>query len=633
MKRRSAEFVRYVWNHPGKTPHELSERFSVSMRSIRAWVADANASLSGAAALELGKDRGYRLAIFDGRLCERILDEAGPVGLGKVSATSEERVRYMVSELVLRDGWARLEDYARYFYVSRSCVSADLKKVATFCEPHGVVIESRPRYGVRAVGSEVARRACLAANILGEVLEDDPGLVLGENTLILNAATSAVSRVAADKRYRVYPAAVQALVIHLAVAIYRIRQGCGVDLDLGQSLPEEDSQAFAAANEMCGIVSESLEIEFPLAEKRYLAVHLAGKEVPAEGGAPVSDAQLAAKLHVRGMLETIRSVYQIDLCSDELEEGLVRHVAPLISRLRHGTELRNPLAQDTRARFPLAFAMARDFAAELSQASGVPVSDDETGWLALHFALALEQSKLGRAKKNMLVVSASGTADARLLGHLCRREFGDLVGSVAVCDISQLDGRDLTDVDLVLSTAPLPRELPVPVRVVRRYFNGNDLAQVKESLKSRPLGVWSGCVERELFFPHMRWDTRDEAIAFLCSRIIERHDVSHDFEELVIAREEALPTPFGTGVAMPHPLRATSEQLHVAVGIADEPFEWGGERVRLVILVSIPRTKVTSEFFGALADVLMSPESVDEIVRSQDFETFRGLLDSALNNQ
>lgn len=633
MKRRSAEFVRYVWNHPGKTSRELSERLSVSARTIRAWAADANASLSGAADLELDEKRGYRLAIRDGRLFERILDEAGPVGLGKVSSTPEERVRYMVSELVLRDGWAKLEDYARYFYVSRACVSADLKKVAAFCEPHGVVIESRPRYGVRAVGSEAARRMCLAANILGEVLENDEGLALGENTRILNVATSAVSRVAAEEGRRVYPAAVQALVIHLAVAIYRIKQGCGVELDSGQALPAEGSEAFEAASRMCDLAAAGLGIDFPVAEKRYLAVHLAGKGMPADDGLLAADAERAARAHVESVLETIRNVYQIDLRSEELEEGLVRHVAPLISRLRHGTELRNPLAQETRARFPLAFAMARDFAAELSRAFGAPVSVDETSWLALHFALALEQGKASRAKKNVLVVSASGTADARLLEHLCRREFGDLVGKVLTCDLSRLDEQDLTEIDLVLSAAPLPRELPVPVRLVRHYFNGTDLAEVKESFRSRSLGEWAGCIEPGLFFPHMRWGSKEEAIAFLCGQIAKKHDVSPDFAELVAAREKALPTPFGNGVAMPHPLRATSERLHVAVGIADEPIAWGEERVRLVILVSIPRARITSEFFGALADVLMDPESVDEIAKTQDFETFRKLLASALNNQ
>ena len=70
--------------------------------------------------------------------------------------------------------------------------------------------------------------------------------------------------------------------------------------------------------------------------------------------------------------------------------------------------MKNPILQDIKREYPLAYEMATQACSVLQDVSPNPIKEDEIGYIAVSFALALERQKAKEwAPKNILIVCAS----------------------------------------------------------------------------------------------------------------------------------------------------------------------------------------------------------------------------------
>lgn len=333
------------------------------------------------------------------------------------------------------------------------------------------------------------------------------------------------------------------------------------------------------------------------------------------------------------MLECVWNVFRFDFRDDlELRMNLARHLVPLEVRLSYDMNLKNPLLNDIQTRYPLAYSMAADAGAVIAERFGTKLSDDETGYIALTFALALERRKTQVPKKHVLVVCASGAGSARLLECRCRQEFGSYIGSIESCDVLNLSKVDFSNVDYVFTTVPLPQKLPVPVCEVQHFLDENEILNVRDFLRAaqREEGSILRYFDRALFFPHLPFRTKREALDYLLDRVAEQREVSEAFREAVWEREATVATSFGNNVAMPHPLAASSSETFVCVGLLDHPVVWDelGRTVQAVFLsfFSTQSGPELQAFYGKLADLLVSKEAICSLLANQSWEMLANLL-------
>ena len=192
-------------------------------------------------------------------------------------------------------------------------------------------------------------------------------------------------------------------------------------------------------------------------------------------------------------------------------------------------DLKNPLLSDIKVRYPLAYAMAIDASTVLAERYGNSLSDDEVGYIALAFALALERQKTETPKKNILMVCASGAGSARLLEWRCQQEFGAYIGKISTCDVLDIDRVDFSDIDYVFTTVPITRPLPVPVREVKYFLDTSEVEEVKELLSGEEAPECAsilGYFDHRLFFPHLAFDNKIEALDFLLAQAAEVKEVA-----------------------------------------------------------------------------------------------------------
>jgi len=609
---------------------ELADWFGVSARSIRNYVRDLNASLDGAAKIAMRRGKGYELVVHDRAALDQKLGQMRQASEAALPSTAQGRVHYLVTCLVETDGWTTLEDLAQKLYASRRTISQDMKDVESYIAPFGLALERRTHRGVRISGTEESRRLCLAQVVLDDEGQENEAGISAIHAM-LPKIQKTVSEVLNDEEFQISSYAYDNLIVHIAVMIERSRAGAYLPFAASSLESAMDMPEYRIAEKMAKTLERQFSVTLPPEEVAYLALHLAGRQsissLPEESGVVISDEVWNL---VNGMLEAVKKSMGYDFGSDiELRMNLARHIEPLLVRLRHHMKVQNPLLSDIRMRYPLAYALAMDASAVLAKEAGSPLSDAEIGYIALDFALALERRRTSYPQRNILVICASGAGSARLLEQQYRREFGAYLGSITACDLGGLDAVDFSGIDYVFTTVPLPHLVPVPVRQVSYFLDTEEIEDVRNDLSSTAGDdEIVGYFDERLFFSHLVFQTKDEAIDFLCDRTAEAVDMPSDFKALVHERETLALTTFGNDVAMPHPQIAVSPRTIVCVGVLDRPVLWDGTPVQAIFLVCVSKKRDhdLQPFYRAMAGVLTSHAAISDLIAHQDLATLLHLL-------
>ena len=354
--------------------------------------------------------------------------------------------------------------------------------------------------------------------------------------------------------------------------------------------------------------------------KTYLAVAMAVKAFRAqEVNRIVSD-----------MIEQIYEAFRIDFRDNlELRMGLCMHMVPLLARIKSGMRMKNPILQDIKREYPLAYEMATQACSVLQDVSPNPIKEDEIGYIAVSFALALERQKAKEwAPKNILIVCASGKGSAQLLAYRYQQKFGKNLGRVQTCDVIGLRSVNFSKIDYVFSTVPIPIYVPVPIRQIQFFPTEKELTQMKKLLMQGKKGTVEEYFSPELFLPHLNCETREQVLEQMCRFVCGKKKLPGDFLQLVKKRESLAATSFGGLVAMPHPWKAVSKDTFVCLAILDKPVQWGEAKVQVVFQVSIAddATAKLQKFYQVVAQLMVDEACICKLIAERRFEVLLELL-------
>lgn len=627
MDKRVKQLIDALKAQPSSSISQLAQRLDVGERAVRNYIHRANEELEGIVRIE-GAHGIYTLAVLDAAaLASRLSDRRSRQGL---PATPEERISYLLNDLLMRSSWITIDEYARTLYVSERSISTDLRSVEQRLKGFGLSLEKRPRYGIRVQGPESNRRLCLAS--FAEKSFDATGV--SELSDRLRRISQCVNKSLEERAVQISAVSQQNLIMHLYVALKRIEQGCYVPMSPDDIQRLRESGEWSAASLLARSIEESFGVHLPDEEVGFIAVHLLGRQnlSRCRESVVISDEIWSI---VTEILAAVNDEFCFDFASDlELQMNLACHIVPLAYRLVYRMSMDNPLLSDIKRRFPLAYSMAALSSAILQRHFESKPSDEELGYLAMFFALALERQKSAPARKRILIVCASGRGSAQMLEYQYGKQFGDYIESITTCDVSRVAEMDYSQIDYVFTTVPLERALPVPVREVGFFLERRDADVVRRTLSNEALPIEASrrFFSEELFFPHVDARTKDAALDYLCARAIRSGRVGEGFAREVAIREEASATSFGNGIAMPHGMHPLSDEAFVTVGILDQPILWDeyGHEVSAVFLVSFARSggDQARKLTALLAEAFMDESGLARFVASRSWDDLMRLVES-----
>lgn len=604
------------------TAEMLSEKIQMSTKTVRKLIKTWNESYEEyGIKIHSKHGQGYFLHDTDKNkvpvMIKKIKDQDRE---GKIPVTPRDRTYFIINQLLENETYKKIDELSDELFISRKTISSDLKAVSKYLFKYNLRIVSKPNYGIMVMGQEFDKRLCIA-----HLWEQNKDVFQMRESIILEIGKIA-ENVFEEEKFSMNMVSAHNMRMYLYIAMERIKAGHIVSADSIQYDEFLNSKEYRIAAILGKRLKDYYGIQFSEEELIYITIHLSGKKTYMYAETDEYDnkviSQEAADL-ASDMIQAVHDGFNMDFMGDiELRMNLALHVVPLLVRIRYNLEMRNPLLRQTKEKYPLAYAMGLQASTVLDLYGRGKLQEDEIGYIALAFALAMERMSMEQPRKNILIVCVSGKGSAKLLEYKYRREFGAYVNRIITCEENRLNLVDFSEIDYVFTTVPIHIRVPVPIQEVSSFLELDDIVKIKKQLQEDGGNVpVMAYFDERLFFNHLEFDNQNSLMDYLCSKVIQERNVDPAFRKLVEKREKAAKTSFGNLVAIPHPYRAVSEGTFVCVGILDKPIIWEDTYVQVVFLVSISkkRNKDLQHFYRMIAKLAMNREKINILLQNQTY--------------
>ncbi|MEK3785422.1 BglG family transcription antiterminator [Paenibacillus sp. FSL K6-1230] len=404
-------------------------------------------------------------------------------------------------------------------------------------------------------------------------------------------------------------------------------------LDPPDAHGHHDPDALLADSIIRGI-EQAYQLECPVGERNYVQLHIASKRMTEDEERWQELQSDRLLLAVRSMLDYVHERYAYELRNDErLSRDLYAHLKPMMIRLEHGMNMRNPMLHHIRKHYPLAYEVTIGAVKQLQSYYPYDINDNEIGYLALHFGAALERKYHipHRRRKTVLLVCGSGYGTARILESRLRSLFAEL-DVTRVVSLREYEDMLSVKEDMVISTIRLPGQKNKPAAVVAPIPTDRDMATITQLVRTSDQQQESSCFRYfrpEWFMRLPRATDKDTLLREMSARLLEQGVVTEGFMPAVLEREAMASTALGMGMAIPHPLELSSTRTAVYICLLEEPLPWDEDNhVHAVFLLSICKEDYEQAMgiYDLCVELIRQQPLLD---RLQECDTFGAFLEVA----
>lgn len=633
---RLEEMFQIICNQPYTTIHELSKQFQVTDRTIRTDISNLNMELQKYNCdIQLKRKYGYFIHIGDEEAFQSLLSQSNNHRNEIELNSLNDRVHYILKQLLYSADYINLDDLADSVYVSRNTLQNYIKTIKEILEKYNLMYVTKQNKGVKVFGNEKDKRECLINNILSK---ETPSYIISfskkEQQLFtgidLHLLNSIITRNL--KYYKINSSDYDRknLVIHFALMLSRVKTENYIPYDTTFPIPEKVQEMI---NKMCKDVEEEFNVQITNGEKQYIYLHIATNTALQIG----TINPIVLEKQIKDLLETIYQEYNFDLRNDDiLQKDLFNHFSSIFTSRTVSFHKRNPLLNTIKTNFPLAFEITLTTTSKIFPEK---LNEDEIGYVSLHIGAAIERCFSGQYNhKQVLLMCGSGIATTRMLEARLNAFFHNKItikDKISYAEFQNYKQDDFKNIDFVISTIPIQSEI-VPIEVVDFALNNSDIEKISRLLSkiNKNLDKMYKFFDKNLFIHRKRANSKEEIIQLLCHLLENQNIVNSDYYESVKQREELAKTNMNNLFAIPHPMKPCCKQTKVAVAILDEPIEWNHDKetVQIIFMLSLraDEQRDIEHLYDLFIEIVNDTKLQHQIIKSSNFEEFIKIISKAI---
>lgn len=610
------------------TSESLGESLQVSNRTIRRDMEQIEYELKDwEIEVQFLKGRGYRL-----RGAEREVYRLKQVTVafleGAVSDDSMEGRIQQIIQVLLEQGPISIEEIANELKYSISSIQKSMGAVKTRIAQYSLIIESKPHYGSEIVGKEIDQRSlqldyCIKR--MNNVLEMIPNNLAKKDIKIVEDIIlqhlDHFNIVISDQDFN-------KLQETILVAISRKRKGRSIPLfDIHQEYKNEN---YFAIFEMMKEMESQLNLKFCDTDFWYVS-HFSGfmlYDYRIKDSSNLANLDNEMLRFLIDVLNEIRLITGHDFGNDfQFINAMIVHLSLLRKRILIGDRISNPMLTKIRSSYQVEMNLASFLAKRLSDYFEVQVSEDEIGFLAMHFGASRSRKKKDR-KLRVAVLCHYGIGTAQLLAERIKKSIQN-IEIAGVFPIRSFQPQFVEGIDCIVATQKLKQAIGnLPVIVIEDILSDQSMKRIYDFIhietKQKEILV-------EMFHPeayyHIDAKTSEEAIQALASKMMEKGLIDQKIVQSILERERISTTDIGNLVAIPHTTLHGDHRSIIGVGILRESILWNREKVRLVFMLCFNLAEVENiQVFKYMYDLIENERVVHRFIESKDYEEFQLIL-------
>lgn len=642
------------------TSKQIAELLAVSERTARKYLHLLEDQLNDqkSATLVSKSGQGFQLSITEPNKFEKFYLQTThtPLAMNYPAGIQEtsDRQHYLLNRLFLENDAVYVDDVADELFVSRSTISNDIAEIKKRLAPYYLELSSKANRGLFVKGEEKNIRHFIMNYFFLTRLQDNMyafstfanllgGISIEEIVIVVIDECRESNLILSD--FIIYN-----IVLHIGLAIKRIQEGNKMNFDSPLYISEE-SKEFKTAEKIIARLMNSSDIEFPVEEAYYIAMHLYNKVASEQVYQKASFDEEEIKRQLLVVLNKFDQQFGYHFEQDSiLIEGLMMHFIPLFLRLQNQTSMKNPLLKEIQESFPDLFNATVELFSEMPAFRQYTVTKSEWAYLAIHLTAAVERFHNGQ-KAHVLVICATGLGSSQMLKTRLEHEMGTKIYIEKVISYYELADQDLDQIDLIISSIHLPKGLEnIPVVYVSVFLSNQDIQTINQHLSEykmdqnlnnqlvnrdeqlfedqKKVSLVNECITEDLFIKLTGKWTKEDVLEKMLDLIAEKEQqpVQKTLAQQLKLRESYSSVVFSELLAVPHPIEAVTKNAYVPIVIAPEGIFWNGDhqKIQMVALLSpdkwghVELEKISQMFVPILEDV----EYQKRLINSENYQEF-----------
>lgn len=615
----------------------IVRKMDYSESTIRNLIKDINdKKVTNGFMIRFKREKGYFLEIVDQNRFDNYISELNEeIDL----YNTEQRVEATLFYILQTNGYITIAKLMEWIQVGRSTIINDLKSAQKILAKFNLELEKKPHYGIAVKGKEQDFRRAFSKYVLQSKLYIKPTKQYGNflRSLEMDKISHYFRSLLLAHQLTTSEVVIENLLIHLKIVMFRVKQANTIKKDK-LIIKEINPVYYEFARELTQWIEVEFKITLPEEEIQFLAAHISAKANTVN-----MDVNRKKQLFndLRFILKRLDEEFLTNFSTnDELIEGLLLHIYPLLNRLYYNLQLENPLIDELEVKYTNVFIVALRFGELIEKKYDYSLTRDEIGYIALHLAAHFEREKqvsLNKVKR-IVVVCSTGGGSAQLIRLKLERIFPQaLVMTVSNKNISSFK-EDLPD--LFLTTIPVTEKFDdIPIIHIKNFLDEIEVKRIvdktalyisEKKTNHRILNIQS--LFSENCFQTLEKGNYLEIIKKQGNEMIERGLASSGFTELVLEREERFSTIYDKGVAGPHPIRLDALKNTIGVTILKNPIIYKGKEVQVIFLINLKQDHLFlhKEISKLLIQLMDDEMTVNQLCSVNSFEQFMKIIEKLM---
>ena len=604
---------------------ELADMLGVSSRTVKRDLKEISEILKDNGAEVEATNQGYRLIINEDELFSQFIDE-NISSSAEVSGKKSDKVNGIL-ELLLSNLYINQDKIADELYISRSSINKVMMDVKNILSEYKITIQNKPHYGYILEGNEIDIRNCMV-RFLTQRKEDNSILI--SNRLVgfkeedYYNLLEEIKNIFKDLKIRKNDIEINYITRYIVISIFRVKYNCEIVLDDNINI-SLDNSIISASKTIAKKIKERFKVEFTFEDILYISYIIGNNHIEIK---ELDDSGISVEQMVIHAIDKIKNEYDIDFFRDgTLLKGLINHLYTSYSRYCLNVTLDNPLINLIKSKYIEAYNYSILFSKVFKEEYGISMTEEDIGYIALHFAASLEGYIMNNSLKAIIVCS-SGVGTAELLKTRITKKFQN-IAIKGVYPAYILDSLELSDIDLIISTVNLEGvNLEKEVINVSPLLTDEDEEKINEHVKKqRDYDYLQNLMSDDLFFTNIEASSKEEVIEIMTKAMIERDIITEETKEQILKREEMSSTEITNLVAIPHCIAKENKNSVLAIGILKRPIMWDKSQVQIVFLgVLDPQVKQNRKVFSMLYKLTKKVDKIKELVNIDELSYFKKKL-------
>lgn len=620
---RTAVILRNIEMQSVCSVESLAAKLDVSQKTIRNDIKELNCLLGGYACISNNKGT-CKLIVFAPKGFTEIRNKI--YKQEDLFNSSHTRMAYMFWQLMHAEEPYLTDDLSEEMKVARTTTIGDLNRLRKVIEKYDLKIKGKANTGLALCGDEYKIRLFILENIYEQLYLNFPlGQIIREKLYDFQERLS-MDALGFGFFYRFF-----------VVMIQRMESGHTIKKLEPKYEELYGSSAYMIVDEFLNEIEQVKGYKISKEERLFLSISVAGMRTPAntaEIEQKISISEGVADLIIE-ILDRIKAELNVTVVANELFDDFVYHVFFMINRLKYGFHIYNPMVDDFKNKYSVAYKMAEIAKGVLEERVGIEMTEDEMGFLADYFGVFLLEQEPEKKRCKIAIVCGSGKIIGRLIENQLKKIFDVEPEFEIFYGIFDENRKD--DFDYIVTTTELHMDTKTPVifmdevfdreYIQRKFENMRYLSEAGRTIRKGIDSLFMNLLDETRFFVLDQESSYDENVDRMARALTNQGELDAGFAQRVREREKYSTMVLDQNIAFPHTKNMLSK-LTLAMGVFPDMLKddkYGN--IRIIILLGIPESMEDDTVLVRLYDDILSiGKKPDVIPKIQKMESYREFL-------